>query len=145
MRHRRQRCLPPDHFAGLTVERDKVEIYAELANVLFKNLFGVEIVDHRSARTELVGEFMAAWVALERGLREMASRHSLLGLAPKGTIDTMRFLQGASLFEPHEMREVDNLRRIRNEVVHGSGNWEALLTPQVVERIQYYAMRFTEE
>ncbi len=26
---------------GLTVERDKVEVYAELANVLFKNLFGL--------------------------------------------------------------------------------------------------------
>jgi hypothetical protein len=25
---------------GLTVERDKVEVYAELANVLFTNLFG---------------------------------------------------------------------------------------------------------
>ncbi len=130
---------------GLTVERDKVEIYAELANVLFKNLFGVEIVDHRSARTELVGEFMAAWVDLERGLREMASRHSLLGLTPKGMIDTMRLLQRASLLEPRQMREVDDLRRIRNEVVHGAGNWETTLTPQVVERVQYYAKLFTEE
>ena len=31
---------------GLTVERDKVEIYAELANLLFKNLFGEKLVPH---------------------------------------------------------------------------------------------------
>src|SRR5262249_39892695 len=64
---------------GLTVERDKVEIYAELANILFRNLFGAELVEHRSQRSELVGDFMTAWVELERGLRELASTHSLVG------------------------------------------------------------------
>jgi hypothetical protein len=46
---------------GLTVERDKVEIYAELANVLFKNLFGYALVEDRARKTELLGEFLAAW------------------------------------------------------------------------------------
>jgi hypothetical protein len=129
---------------GLTVERNKVEIYAELANVLFRNLFGVELVEHRSVRSELVGEFMTAWVELERGLRELASTHSLLGTTPSGTLDVMRFFQGTGIIEPHEINEINSLRRIRNEVVHGAGNWESVLTPHVVERVRYFAKRFGE-
>lgn len=127
---------------GLTVERDKVEIYAELANVLFRNLFGSELVEHRSAKTELVGEFLTAWTELERGLRELASTHSLFGTTPTGTLDIMRFLRGAGLIEPHEVSEINNLRGIRNEVVHGAANWELELTPHVVERVRYFAKRF---
>lgn len=127
---------------GLTVERDKVEIYAELANVLFRNLFGSELVEQRSARTELVGEFLAAWIDLERALRELAGTHSLTGRTPHGGLDLLRFLDGASLMEPHERREIDNLRQIRNEVVHGVANWETLLTPHVVDRVRHFAKRF---
>lgn len=127
---------------GLTVERNKVEIYAELANVLFRNLFGVELVEKRSAKWELVGEFMTAWVALERGLRDLASRHSLLGTTPSGTLNVMRFFQGTGIIEPHEINEINGLRQIRNEVAHGAGNWEAVLTPHVVERVRYFAKRF---
>jgi hypothetical protein len=130
---------------GLTVERDKVEIYAELANVLFKNLFGVELVERRSGKIELVGEFMAAWVALERGLRETASKNSLLGSTPPRTLDLMRFLQGAGLLDQHEIIEINNLRRIRNEVVHGADNWEHDLTADVVDRVTYYAKRFATD
>src|SRR5208283_193867 len=46
---------------GLTVERDKVEVYAELANVLFKNLFGYALVQSHGRKTELLGEFLAVW------------------------------------------------------------------------------------
>jgi len=130
---------------GLTVERDKVEIYAELANLLFRNLFGQQLVEHRSQRSELVGEFMTAWVELERGLRETASAHSLVGTAPSATMDVMRFFRGTGLLDAHEIAELNDLRRIRNEVVHGAGNWEAQLTPKVVTRIREYAKRFTNE
>ena len=57
---------------GLTVERDKVEIYAELANLLFKNLFGEELVPHAISETELLGEFMATWISIERTMYYLA-------------------------------------------------------------------------
>ena len=40
---------------GLTVERNKVEIYAQLANTLFQNLFGVKLVETVSEATDLFG------------------------------------------------------------------------------------------
>ena len=130
---------------GLTVERDKVEIYAELANLLFRNLFGSELVEHRSPQSELVSEFMAAWAELERGLRELAITHSLVGTAPSGTLDVMRFVQGTGLLQPQELSEINSLRRIRNAVVHDAGNWQLALTPQVIERVRHFAKRFGPE
>lgn len=130
---------------GLTVEREKVEIYAELANVLFHNLFDEELVDHRSARTELLGEFLAAWVELERGLRDLASRHSLLGAVPSGMLDVMKQLQGAGIIEPREISEINELRKARNEISHGHGGWEHSLNTETLERLRYYAKRFSED
>jgi hypothetical protein len=130
---------------GLTVERNKVEIYAELANVLFRNLFGSDLMEHRSARSELIGEFMTAWVELEKGLRKLTD--TLLQPGNTGTIPTnsMRLLERKGLIEHHEMNEIIGLRQIRNEVVHGAGNWETALTPQVIERVRYFAKRFGAE
>src|ERR1700693_1575609 len=65
---------------GLTVERDKVEVYAELANVLFKNLFDSELVVSSAGSQRLLGEFMEAWAKLEAGLLSMAHDNSLTGV-----------------------------------------------------------------
>jgi hypothetical protein len=127
---------------GLTVERDKVEVYSELANVLFRNLFGFDLVDHRTPKSELIGEFMAAWATLERGLRETASTNSLLGTTPRGLLDVLRFIEGAGLLHSHEIAELNSLRRIRNDVAHAANDWEASLTPGVIARVQDYAKRF---
>lgn len=130
---------------GLTVERDKVEVYAELANLLFKNLFGFDLLPRVTPQTELFGEFMAAWVNLEQGLRDMAKTHSLLGESPRGIIDVTRFLQTASILEPQDRREIDELRKIRNQIVHGVGDYREILTPKLIERVKHFARIFSEE
>lgn len=53
---------------GVTVERDKVEVYAELAKVLFANLFGFRIVEPEEDKVVLLGGFMQAWVGLEKAM-----------------------------------------------------------------------------
>jgi hypothetical protein len=123
---------------GLTVERDKVEIYSQLANLLFKNLFNYELLPTTTPATESLGEFMSAWAELETALREYASQHSLTGSTPRGLIDVMRFLQGAALLDPHQRRELDNLRRIRNDIAHGAVNFHEVLTPELVQRVKYF-------
>ena len=130
---------------GLTVEREKVVIYSQLANILFKNLFGYELVHSKEPHTELLGEFMASWVRLERGLRSLASRHSMLGNSPGGLIGVMKFLEGAAILEPHQRRELDDLRKIRNEVVHGVADFREVVTSEVVRRMQKLAGIFEDE
>lgn len=127
---------------GLTVERDKIEIYAEISNLLFKNLFGERLVGHVTPDTELLGEFMAAWVSLEAGLRAWAVRHSMTGQVGGGLIDVMRFLRTASILDEEAADELARLRHIRNEVVHGAGDHRDLLTPDIVARLKHYAEIF---
>jgi hypothetical protein len=122
---------------GLTVERDKVEVYAELANVLFKNLFGVELVPDEDDSSQSLGRFLAAWVDLERFLVEASQRfrvtsariaHDMMSgaqaLARKGRIGK------------EDIAELDSLRRIRNDVVHGVADHRTVLTPQVVDKVR---------
>jgi len=130
---------------GLTVERDKVEIYAEISNLLFKNLFGEGLVAHATPDTELLGEFMAAWVSLEAGLRAWAARNSLTGQIRGGLIQAMTFLKDASILDNKATAELNHLRQIRNEVVHGAGDHRDLLTPVVVDRVKHYADIFDEK
>ena len=130
---------------GLTVEREKVVIYSQLANLLFKNLFGYELVHSKEPHAELLGEFMASWVRLEKGLRFLASRHSMVGNSPGGLIGVMKFLEGAAILEPHQRRELDELRKIRNEVVHGMADLREVVTSEVVGRMQKLAGIFEED
>ena len=129
---------------GLTVERDKVEVYAELANLLFKNLFGFDLLLRVTPQTELFGEFMTAWVKLEEGLRSTAETHSLLGESPRGIIDVTRFLQNASILDSKARREIDDLRKIRNQIVHG-GDFRDILTPELIKRVKHFARLFSED
>jgi hypothetical protein len=126
---------------GLTVERDKIEIYSELANTLFENLFGQKLIQQPTGASEL-GEFMGAWVDFEHGLRDLASTHSLTGESRRGLIDTIHFVRGVGFLSPEEIREIESLRKLRNEVVHGQVDFKIALTPTVIERVKDYANRF---
>jgi hypothetical protein len=125
---------------GLTVEREKAVIYSQLANLLFRNLFGYELVHSNEPHAELLGEFMAAWVRLEGGLRSMASRHPLFRRdSPADHIRALRLLDSASILDPQQRRELDELRKIRNEVVHGAADYQQVITPHVIQRLKRLA------
>ena len=80
-------------------------------------------------RTDLLGAFMEAWVSLERGLSSLAERErSRVEGADQVTArehwvgaarDSARLLQAAGFLSEHQVEEIDRLRQIRNEVVHG--------------------------
>ncbi|MBI2839751.1 MAG: hypothetical protein HYX75_15675 [Acidobacteria bacterium] len=128
---------------GLTVERDKVEIYAELANVLFTNLFGFAVVEDPSRKTELLGEFLAAWADVERGLRALVDRGvDKLGQQARRPINLLEGLSLAHknhLFDAAQPRELEQLRAVRNRAAHGEPGWESLLTQDMVKRVRYWA------
>lgn len=130
---------------GLTVERDKVEIYAELSNTLFKNLFGEELVPHTTPETQRLGEFMDAWVALETGIHVLANRNSLTGNVSIGALRSMQFLEDAAILEEGEAKELNRIRQIRNEIVHGQSDYKQILTKELLKRVRYFAERFRED
>lgn len=130
---------------GLTVERDKVVIYAELANVLFRNLFSAEPPGKISDEAELLGRFIKLWGRLENAMTETASRHSLLGLRPRQFLDATRFLRGANLMPDDIYKDVTKYRQLRNLAIHGQADYKELLKKDVVERLEEIVKKYEEE
>lgn len=122
---------------GLTVERDKVEIYAALANLMFKNLFGEELVPHATLATELLGEFMAKWVSIERVLYRLAE------LTYPGRKEGQRinfgpipgFLARDQTLDKSLASEIEQLRQIRNQIVHGEADYKSIVTVDLMKNM----------
>jgi hypothetical protein len=130
---------------GLTVERDKVEVYAELANTLFKNLFGFELVEPPTPEADILGEFLELWLELERGLMDTALAHSLTAIRPRSLLEAVKQLEGAGLLERYDAAHIDMLRRTRNEVVHGLSNYKDALTPNLMSGLRQLVDRFRQD
>lgn len=122
---------------GLTVERDKVEIYAELANVLFANLFGFRLVKPEEDETVMLGEFMQAWVNFEKTLLDAAS---LLKVDTRGRpvmpLHIVEVLASGGFISKVELNEINQIRQIRNQVVHGVLNYKDALKPEMTKRLE---------
>lgn len=119
---------------GLTVERNKVDVYAELAKLLFRNLFGSDVELKESESHELLGSFLAAWAKFEGRLWAIADKSR--GTARfKGTTNAARVLVELKLVDAKTVQEIEELRQIRNGVVHGRDESIRELTPNHVERV----------
>lgn len=122
---------------GLTVERDKVEIYAEISNLLFKNLFGESLVAHATSDTELLGEFMTMWVSIERTMHRLAQltypdRNKSLSVN-MGPIPS--FLARDMTIDRLLAVEIDQLRQTRNNVVHGKSDHKTVITSDLMTKM----------
>jgi len=128
---------------GLTVERDKVAIYAELANVLFTNLFGFAFVEDPARKTELLGEFLAAWAEAEHGLRTLVDREiSKTGRQDKRPVtftEGLRLAYKNNLLDAGLLEDIEQLRTLRNRATHGEPGWENMLTQDKVEQVRHWA------
>jgi len=103
---------------GLTVERNKVIVYAELAQVLFERLFGFAIEVEKPSQTELVGNFIRAWANLYQVL-ESAARDRLPQGKLRGTRLIIPEMLHHGLLDEETVQEILSLRSLRNRVVHG--------------------------
>jgi hypothetical protein len=130
--------------SGLSVDRAKVEVYAGLANALFKNLFEIELVQPRNASSRLLGEFLEAWIDLESTLVDIAHNLSLTGAHGMKMLDAARYLEGAELVSPADIRQLERLRRIRNDVIHGAVDHRVVLTADVVSQVKALRDRFAD-
>lgn len=116
---------------GLTVERDKVEVYAELANLLFANLFGFRLFEPKDDRSRLLGDFMAAWISFER----MLAGHASDDRPYRMPLDVIRNLTNENVLSLRELEELNDIRKTRNEVVHGIADHKSVITQQLIDRL----------
>jgi len=85
---------------------------------------------------------MEAWIVLERAMSSIAAENTELGIRPRSILDTARFLQGKGLLTSAQLRDIDYLRQIRNEVTHGVTDHREAITPDVVSRVRKIAESF---
>ena len=99
---------------GITVEKEKVETYAELAKILFSNLFEIEIEDtvNEVLHHSLVGEFIKLWADLERKeIQKDGRKRPLFSMLNDMLSDGRLSSKQAEIFK--------SVRVFRNELVHG--------------------------
>lgn len=131
---------------GLTVDRDKVEIYSELAKLLFKGLFETELAFAPEDQHQMLGEFLAAWVAFERLTADLSRRHagklSTLGGRSRPPLMDMSEMLRVGVFDATEAKEIDELRRLRNEVVHGIVDYKTVVSRKVIQRLERITQKY---
>jgi len=123
---------------GLTVDRDKVEVYAELAKLLFRNLFGFDVEIEETEGHEVLGGFLAAWARLEQVSSALILKHGGIGSTGRvyQPIMAVRELEKLQLIDRRTVQEIEELRRIRNEVVHGMSDYKSAINRDRVVRLK---------
>ncbi len=108
---------------GLTVERDKVLVYSELARLLFMNLFSVNVELQRSGGQELLGTFLEAWISLEKSIARVARQYrddlTVTGQRLPPPMAAFQGLSAMGVIGKRASRRIDFYRALRNRLVHG--------------------------
>jgi hypothetical protein len=126
---------------GLTVERAKVEAYAELAKLLFSNLFGFDLNMEERQGSDPFLAFMGAWGRLEEAAGALYRKHGPPQMTDRPVLLTVaiRALAAQGIVGRGTANEIEALLATRNRVVHGAGDFATILPPQVVERAESMA------
>lgn len=99
---------------GITVEKEKVEVYAEIAKILFENLFGHQIVqtESESLHHSLTGEFIKLWADLERSDSSSEQRHLPV-------MHRIQQMTNNGELSDKQVEKLKKVRNFRNHLVHG--------------------------
>lgn len=125
---------------GLTVERQKVELYAELAAALFSSLFGEKLHLRPTGSMVQFGNFLDAWVAIEKAI----ARNSRQAI-PIVDARTMSELVESGKLSTEDVKTLQSLRRIRNQVVHGMADPVEVLSAEVVDSANKLSRKLSGE
>jgi hypothetical protein len=131
---------------GLTVDRDKVDIYSELAKLLFESLFDTTLSFEPEDQHQLLGEFLASWVEFERIISLLSKVHidkiSSLRGKPRPPLMAMNELLQVGIFDSSEAKEIDILRRLRNDVVHGVVDYKTAINKKDIRKLQQITEKY---
>lgn len=132
---------------GLTVEREVVEVYAEIARNLFSALFGYEVLPSLPER-DPIASFLSLWAAIDssaltlfnwEGLDLSAGdgHPAMGGRSPAvggGTI--LNALGRAGLIDAGRLRELNELRALRHRLTHLVPEDKPQITPQMLDVLE---------
>jgi hypothetical protein len=124
---------------GLTVEKEKVQVYSELARLLFRNLFDVEIQASRTKAQEMLAVFLSEWVEFEKTIGRLARQYrgDLTVVGGRLPVPMIAFhnLAKIGVIRKTIARRVDYYRAIRNRLVHGECDPGDLLSEKALTEL----------
>lgn len=133
---------------GLTVEKEKAEIYAELSKTLFSNLFGCSLdASGEGKDAQMLGSFMNYWVTIEKSLKTLYEKSHQKNKTDEGVKNAAFFgLREAvlglnGLIDKSTVREIENIREIRNKVIHAQEDIAILSESGAVNRAEVIAQK----
>jgi len=98
---------------GITVEKTKVLIYAEIAKNLFNNLFDIPILEEDEITGEsLVGQYITNWIKFEKLLSSEDERFT-------PPFRKIKELYDSGKINEKTYQEFAELNKFRNDLVHG--------------------------
>ncbi len=123
---------------GLTVERRKVEVYAELAKILSRNLFDHDPTLDGPPPSDQLGDFLVAWYELEKALLALCREAGLqLGRHERMTLwRTPYELAQRGIIDESVASEMLELRHVRNRVIHDEPDASHHVRADTVGRIR---------
>ena len=114
---------------GLTVERDKVDTYAELARMLFKNLFGEDLDVPLDRKAECLGLFTQGLTELESILESLAKKVAKAQNMQRTEFpDPAMILFNEGVISKDMYDEITYLRGIRNSFAYSETECNEVIT-----------------
>jgi hypothetical protein len=127
---------------GLTVERQKVEIYAGVAQILFQNLFGKDLLPRKDREKDddlpqLQKEFLLEWADLERTLAKVPEvMEPITGSGAENPLAHLRELALAGFLDEQVIIEIQKLRILRDQLVFLEGDYDKAARSETVEKVK---------
>ena len=90
---------------------------------------------------EILGNFMDAWITFEKAVMNLSLP---FGERPRIPIDAIRLLHKEGLISRSEMTEIDHLRTIRNEIIHGMADYNSVLNSTMVDRLNELTKKMSQ-
>jgi uncharacterized protein YutE (UPF0331/DUF86 family) len=127
---------------GLTVEKNKVQVYAELAKILFKNLFAVNLEFNLSDSKEMsvLENFMELWIKIERLIREIFIKNNNIEkekskfITPTQSI--LRNLEKNSILDSETVADLIDVSQARNGIVHGIQDYKTVTDKDMIDKMK---------
>lgn len=121
---------------GLTVEKDKVTIYSELAKLLFLRLFNEALDVGELPDTHKLGAFMFKWARFEKGLINYSEfLADTYGRTPN-VLAALRVLREEGKMNTELFAKFRMVQETRNKLVHGQASIDILLTDHVLSTFE---------
>lgn len=102
---------------GLTVERQKVETYAIIAKIIFKNLFGFDLLEKSNLKNDLeldLEQYLELWGNFELIIQTRKKNYKAF---EKSTIEILNELVEKKLIDESDLEIIEEYKNYRHKLV----------------------------